>query len=411
MNCKGTILEIQRDAVIVLTEDCRFVHVKKYPNMFIGQQINISARKHFEKLKNKKILSALSAIVAATIFLIFFLSPANTSIDTYAYVDLDMNYSLSLIINRNGQVVSLQANDDKTAALIKDMDFKNKNINEVLLSLLEKEKKDENSDNSKVLLISTSLQSDFFQNDKEIEKEQEHLRNLMDSLKNSVTTKDSQEKTIKVIYSTAANKEIASDLRISMFRYYAYTKLKTINPSITLEEVKEKSEEELLDLLENSSLPKENTSNNEKDNTTKEETTNDNNKPKDKSSDKADHDSKDKSDSQSQDISPKPSKETERKSWQLNTNYSLGTEISFEGINYKCIHSHTSCEGWEPPVAPSLWQRILSNEEEGQWFTNVYYSLDTIVIYNKEKYKCIQAHRSHTGWEPPNASALWKKVN
>ena len=146
------------------------------------------------------------------------------------------------------------------------------------------------------MLISTSLQSDFFQNDKEIEKEQEHLRNLMDSLKNSVTTKDSQEKTIKVIYSTAANKEIASDLRISMFRYYAYTKLKTINPSITLEEVKEKSEEELLDLLENSSLPKENTSNNEKDNTTKEETTNDNNKPKDKSSDKADHDSKDKSD-------------------------------------------------------------------------------------------------------------------
>lgn len=75
MNCKGTILEIQRDAVIVLTEDCRFVHVKKYPNMFIGQQINISARKHFEKLKNKKILSALSAIVAATIFLIFFYLP------------------------------------------------------------------------------------------------------------------------------------------------------------------------------------------------------------------------------------------------------------------------------------------------------------------------------------------------
>ena len=33
------------------------------------------------------------------------------------------------------------------------------------------------------------------------------------------------------------------------------------------------------------------------------------------------------------------------------------------------------------PVAPSLWERILSTEDEGQWFSNVFYPVNSIVIY------------------------------
>src|SRR5260370_26196743 len=30
----------------------------------------------------------------------------------------------------------------------------------------------------------------------------------------------------------------------------------------------------------------------------------------------------------------------------------------FNGVEYKCIQAHTSLVGWEPPNVPALWQRV-----------------------------------------------------
>lgn len=415
MICKGTILEIQKDTVVVLTEDCRFIRIKRHPNMFIGQQITTRTMKNYRKFKNRRLVSAFTSIVAVALFIFFFLTPVTPSIDTYAYIDLDMNYSLSLNINRKGEIISIHANDEKTSYLIKDIDIKNKNINEVLISLLDKE--NQLSTPSKVLLISASLKEDYFANDKDIEKEQQHLISLMDSLQNTINTKETAPKTIKVIYSTAENKKIAAELSISMFKYYVYSKLKTSNPHITLEDIKEKSEKELLTLLETPTLPTKNNDSNQKNNEFDEEINdNSNSNSKDKTNNNSKNETNDnskdkphnKTDKNPDEVTPQPSPITESNKWQLNTNYSLGTEVTYEGVNYKCIQNHTSYEGWEPPVTPSLWERILSDEDEGQWFSNVFYPVNTIVIYNNKKYKCMQSHTSHTGWEPPNATALWE---
>jgi len=385
MNCKGTILEIQKDTVVVFTEDCKFIHIKKQPNMFIGQQITTNPWIKYTNLKNKQLISALTAIMAAALFIICIISPFKSSMDTYAYayVDLDMNYSLSLDINRKGQVIKFKANDKKTLDLIQDIDTKNKNLNEVIISLLNKEKENPHSMSSKYLLVSASLQAKFFENDKNIEKEQQHLKTLMDSLQNAITAKVTEPKTIKIIYSTASNKKIASELSISMFRYYVYSKLKAISPTLTLEEVKKKSEEELLSLLDTPSSTTDNSDNNQKNNEPQRDIngTNNSNKSNDRSNDQSKNKSDKKSDENSNVNTPKPSTATESTNWQLNANYPLGTVVTYEGIYYKCIQEHTSCEGWDPPVAPSLWERILSTEDEGQWFSNVFYPVNSIVIY------------------------------
>ena len=41
------------------------------------------------------------------------------------------------------------------------------------------------------------------------------------------------------------------------------------------------------------------------------------------------------------------------------------------------------------------------------WAANVAYSVGQIVSYSGENYKCLQAHTSEVGWEPPNVPALW----
>lgn len=44
------------------------------------------------------------------------------------------------------------------------------------------------------------------------------------------------------------------------------------------------------------------------------------------------------------------------------------------------------------------------------WAVDTAYALDVRVSYSGKLYKCVQAHTSQTGWEPPNVPALWTEV-
>lgn len=45
------------------------------------------------------------------------------------------------------------------------------------------------------------------------------------------------------------------------------------------------------------------------------------------------------------------------------------------------------------------------------WQPNTAYAVGALVMYNNVEYKCIQAHTSQVGWEPPNVPALWQPVS
>jgi V8-like Glu-specific endopeptidase len=43
------------------------------------------------------------------------------------------------------------------------------------------------------------------------------------------------------------------------------------------------------------------------------------------------------------------------------------------------------------------------------WQPNVFYSVGSLTTYGGATYRCIQAHTSQVGWEPPNVPALWAR--
>src|SRR5215467_12364141 len=45
------------------------------------------------------------------------------------------------------------------------------------------------------------------------------------------------------------------------------------------------------------------------------------------------------------------------------------------------------------------------------WAPNTAYAVGALVMYQNVEYKCIQAHTSQVGWEPPNVPALWTPVS
>ncbi|WP_211747456.1 glycosyl hydrolase family 18 protein [Paenibacillus sp. Marseille-Q4541] len=42
--------------------------------------------------------------------------------------------------------------------------------------------------------------------------------------------------------------------------------------------------------------------------------------------------------------------------WQPNTAYKKGDQVTYQSKNYECLQPHTSLNGWEPPNVPALWK-------------------------------------------------------
>ena len=52
--------------------------------------------------------------------------------------------------------------------------------------------------------------------------------------------------------------------------------------------------------------------------------------------------------------------------WEANMAYAIGDRRRYEDLLYRCVQAHTSQAGWEPPTVPALWVRT-STEEWPEW--------------------------------------------
>ncbi len=51
--------------------------------------------------------------------------------------------------------------------------------------------------------------------------------------------------------------------------------------------------------------------------------------------------------------------------WEPDKDYVIDDRRRYEGKLYKCITAHTSQLGWEPPAVPSLWSAISDDTHSG----------------------------------------------
>lgn len=55
---------------------------------------------------------------------------------------------------------------------------------------------------------------------------------------------------------------------------------------------------------------------------------------------------------------PTPTTTTPSGTWRAGVAYAVGNTVTYNGGTYRCIQAHTSLAGWEPPNVPALWQRV-----------------------------------------------------
>lgn len=99
--------------------------------------------------------------------------------------------------------------------------------------------------------------------------------------------------------------------------------------------------------------------------------------------------------------------------WEPGIAYAVGWRVRFNGVLWKCVQAHTSQEGWEPPVAASLWVRIGEPGEIPEWVqpTGAHdaYAKGDLVRHNEKVWRSLV---DGNVWEPGTAGteALWEEA-
>ena len=87
--------------------------------------------------------------------------------------------------------------------------------------------------------------------------------------------------------------------------------------------------------------------------------------------------------------------------WEENTAYTADERIRYEGILYRCVQAHTSQTGWEPPNVPALWT-VVSLDEWPEWVQPIGagtgYALGAKVSHNSKHW--INTGKDDNEYEP-----------
>ena len=104
--------------------------------------------------------------------------------------------------------------------------------------------------------------------------------------------------------------------------------------------------------------------------------------------------------------------------WQANKKYAVGDRVLYLGVLYKVLQAHTSQEGWEPDIAPSLFAKnLIVKDENGEqvdipeWVqpdsTNPYMIGDKVIFGGKVYRSVID----NNVWSPTDYPQGWEEVN
>jgi len=58
------------------------------------------------------------------------------------------------------------------------------------------------------------------------------------------------------------------------------------------------------------------------------------------------------------DPTPPPTSPPASGTWAAGTAYTAGAVVTYNGVSYRALQSHTALPGWEPPSTPALWQAV-----------------------------------------------------
>lgn len=127
---KGIILELRKKYAIIITKEGNFKKIQTQPTFtHVGQEVEISEKKQVTFANHLQYTASFLIFILLATF--YFLNPSQV----YAYVTIGKKPSLELAIDRHQKVLSISALTDDAKSIIKDLDYKNHTVIEVVQSI------------------------------------------------------------------------------------------------------------------------------------------------------------------------------------------------------------------------------------------------------------------------------------
>jgi hypothetical protein len=101
--------------------------------------------------------------------------------------------------------------------------------------------------------------------------------------------------------------------------------------------------------------------------------------------------------------------------WIENKIYKIGETVVFNDEKFKCLQTHLSTNSFEPPNEPRLWTnnpialeipKIVYN-----WTSGTYYFQDDYVLFSNVLYVNRKHHISNPFISPANNKYVWEEVH
>jgi hypothetical protein len=166
-------MEINRRFLTVLTPGGEFLHVRRQDQLYqVGQEIKFSSK----ELEKKRVPFSMPVKVALTAcaFVLVFISiiPVYQANQVYAYMSIDVNPSIELGMNENLKVVELiPYNKDGKKIVNMLSNWKRKDIDEVMLAIMNEINKQGYTKKNHEVVVSTVFVKDQHKDNNKLQKE------------------------------------------------------------------------------------------------------------------------------------------------------------------------------------------------------------------------------------------------
>lgn len=177
---KGIVMDIKKHSVVVLTPNGEFITCKrKGDSCMIGEEISFDEQE--QKASHFSIPSFLkpaSILVACFLFaVLFFYNQPEEKV--FAYVSVDINPSLEVSVTKDFRVIDLQACNDDGRRILKELkQWENKQLQEVIRTIIKQSQEDKYLTNDKQVMLTAvakdkALEPQLEKAMKELKKEYE----------------------------------------------------------------------------------------------------------------------------------------------------------------------------------------------------------------------------------------------
>lgn len=246
---EGLIMEVEKDYIVVLTNNNNYLKLKKKTNIDVGKKIMFLEEDIIKKRKNS--IKPLIGIAAAIILLITTIMGQYgleliSGFNAYAIVSLDINPSLEFQVDKKEIVRKIKSLNDDGEELLDDRMIGMKIEEAILFSVKTALNKKYINDENNVVLISDVMMNSEENND---------LKVIEDTIIDKME-KDEEMENINFIYVQADKHDLkkARESKVSIGKYEVYKILSDNNSDLKVEDIKDKRVSDIV--KENKNLTK-----------------------------------------------------------------------------------------------------------------------------------------------------------